>query len=66
MKMNIFVQQNGHELNLEDAEKQAKKYWKMDGHKLGEIQTLDLYVKPEEFAVYYSINDDEQKGRIAF
>ena len=33
-----------------------KKKWTSEGHKINEIETLDLYLKPEEYAVYYVIN----------
>lgn len=65
-KIKYIVQHQGREVDMEELVKQAKIYWKQDGHKLGEIKTLNIYVKPEEFAAYYNINDEEQKGRIAF
>lgn len=66
LKTKYIVQYQGCEVDMEDLVKQAKQYWKQGGHKLGEMETLDIYVKPEESAAYYSINDEEQKGRIAF
>ncbi|WP_071705436.1 DUF6465 family protein [Murdochiella vaginalis] len=66
LKTKYIVQYQGREVDMEELVKQAKMYWKQDGHKLSELKTLDIYVKPEEYAAYYSINDEEQKGRIAF
>ncbi len=31
------------------------------GKRVGEIKTLELYVKPEEGAVYYVINSEEDR-----
>lgn len=66
MKTNIYVQYQGHDASTEDFVATAKEYWKEGGNKVGQIKTLDIYVKPEEFSAYYNINDGEQKGRIEF
>ena len=34
----------------------VKKAWTSSGNKIGDIKTMDLYIKPEESAVYYVIN----------
>lgn len=65
-KNTIFVQFQGHEVETKELIATAKQYWKQAGYKIGAIKKLDIYVKPEEFCAYYSINDDEQKGRIEF
>ena len=36
-----------------------KKVWVEAGNKVGDIKTLDLYIKPEEEAVFYVINETE-------
>ncbi len=66
MKTKVFVQYFGHQVADEELIQKAKEYWKQAGNKIKDIKTLDLYVKPEDFSVYYSINQDEQKGRIEF
>lgn len=66
LKSQIVIQYQGHEISEEALIAQAKEYWKQAGHKIGEIESLDIYVKPEEFSAYYSINQEEQKGRISF
>lgn len=66
LKTKYIVQYQGREVDTEALVKQAKVYWKQAGHKLQEMETLDIYVKPEENAAYYSINKDEQKGRIDY
>ena len=34
----------------------VKKAWTKSGNKVGDIKTMELYIKPEESAVYYVIN----------
>ncbi|MDD7593000.1 MAG: DUF6465 family protein [Peptoniphilaceae bacterium] len=63
-KTTIYVQYAGREVKMDDVEKQVKQYWKADGHKLGEMKEVIYYIKPEENGIYYSVNDDEQKGRV--
>ena len=41
----------------------VKKNWKESGKKLSEIVDLDIYVKPEEAAVYYVVNK-ETEGKV--
>lgn len=43
----------------------VKKAWTKSGRKVGEIKTIDLYIKPEEGAVYYVINGIDT-GAVAF
>lgn len=41
------------------------KAWTSSGNKIGDIKTMDLYIKPEESAVYYVINGTST-GAVAF
>ena len=41
------------------------KAWTKSGGKVGDIKSVDLYIKPEESAVYYVINKTET-GSVAF
>ena len=62
MQTSLFVQFGGNEMKLEEKTIVAavKKAWTAEtGKKVGEIATMDLYVKPEEAAVYYVINGAE-------
>ena len=43
----------------------VKKAWTKSGGKVGDIKSVDLYIKPEESAVYYVINKTET-GSVAF
>ena len=59
----ITLQFNGREFDLNAVEANVKKNWKDAGHKLTEIADLDIYVKPEEAAVYYVVNK-EIEGKV--
>ncbi len=59
VKANISVQFSGKEYKTEDFVKIAKDVWQYDlGKKVADFKTVDLYVKPEESAVYYVINGE--------
>ena len=65
MKTNIFVEYYGKQLEDKAIVATVKKVWMDAGHKVGDIKTMDLYIKPEEAAVYYVINQTET-GKIEF
>ena len=64
-KKTLFVQYNGKQVEEKDIVASVKKAWTDAGNKVGEIQTMEIYVKPEEDAVYYVINETES-GKVAF
>lgn len=47
-------------LQVEEKEVIAKikEAWVSEGNKIKDIKELKLYLKPDEFAAYYVINDD--------
>ena len=59
----MTLQFNGREFDLGAVEANVKKNWKDAGRKLSEIADLDIYVKPEEAAVYYVVNK-EIEGKV--
>lgn len=59
----MILQFNGREFDLGAVEANVKKSWKDSGRKLSEIVDLDIYVKPEEAAVYYVVNK-ETDGKV--
>ena len=59
----MILQFNGREFDLSSVEANVKKNWKDSGRKLSEIVDLDIYVKPEEAAVYYVVNK-EIEGKV--
>ena len=58
VKTVAYVQYAGAEISIEKLEAEAKKAYAALGHKEDEIETLTLYVKPEERAVYYVVNGE--------
>ena len=59
-KVALYVQYQGRQISQEEAVEAVKAAW------TGEpIQTLDLYVKPEDGAVYYVVNGGES-GKLPF
>ncbi len=55
MKVLTLVQANGNELNVADIEKQVKEEVKLAGYKVKDIKSLNIYVKPVENEVYYTV-----------
>ena len=58
MKQQMFLQFNEQEVELSTVEANVKKEWKDAGKKLTEIETLDIYVKPQEGKAYYVVNKE--------
>lgn len=65
MKVTTVVQYYGKEVEEKEIIANVKKAWTKAGHKVGDIKTLELYIKPEDGAVYYVING-EDGGAVAF
>ena len=63
MKQQMFLQFNEQEVELSTVEANVKKEWKEAGKKLTEIETLDIYVKPQEGKAYYVVNK-EIEGKV--
>ena len=61
---NVYIQFAGKELLAQDIAEQAKNAWVAEGHRASSIKSLDIYVKPEEFAAYYVINGKDT-GKVA-
>lgn len=59
LKSSICVQFWGKSYSQEDLIKIARDVWKYDlKQKLGSLESVELYVKPEENMVYYVMNKD--------
>ncbi|MBR0367275.1 MAG: hypothetical protein IJH86_02650, partial [Clostridia bacterium] len=58
MKQQMFLQFNEQEVELSTVEANVKKEWKDAGKKLTDIETLDIYVKPQEGKAYYVVNKE--------
>lgn len=65
MKTSMFVEYQGTQIEDKMIIAKVKEAWLNEGHKIKDIKELKLYVKPEEAAAYYVINDDIT-GKIEF
>ena len=59
----IVLQFQGNETTTASLEEKVKAKFVEEGHRAGNIKTLTIYVKPEEAAAYYVINEN-YTGRI--
>ena len=53
----VYVQFGGREATLDSVVAKATDSYVADGHRASSIKKLQVYVKPEEAAAYYVIND---------
>lgn len=53
----ILVQYQNLEVDIAMVEERVKAQFVAEGHRAGTIKKLNIYVKPEEYAAYYVIND---------
>ncbi len=59
VKETVYLQYLGKEINKDDVMKSVKDVWtKQLKNKAGDLKSVELYLKPEENAVYYVINGD--------
>lgn len=65
IKVSAFVEYFGKQVEEKEMIARVKKAWTSSGKKIGDIKTMELYIKPEESAVYYVINGTET-GAVAF
>ena len=65
MKKTLFVQYNGKQVEEKEIVASVKAAWVEAGNKVGDIKTMEVYVKPEEDAVYYVINETVT-GKVEF
>lgn len=66
MKVSLFVEYENCQIDEHSLIAKAKELWLEKGNKIKEIQSLQLYVKPEEHTVYYVINQLEQGKLLTF
>ena len=64
IKVKAFVEYYGKQVEEKDIIARVKKAWTKSGKKVGDIKEMDLYIKPEENAVYYVINGTNRSCRI--
>lgn len=56
LKPEVFIQYQGKEAMVAAAIEKAKAEFVADGHRVSSIKSLQIYLKPEEYAAYYVIN----------
>ena len=54
--VNVVVEFNGTQRKVDDIVAKIKDEWVAAGHRLSNIKTLDVYVKPQDYTAYYVIN----------
>ncbi len=64
-KTSMFVEYQGKQVEDKAIIAAVKKAWTDAGNKVGDIKTMEFYIKPEEDSVYYVINGTE-RGNIGF
>lgn len=63
MKTSVFIEYQGLQVEERELIAKIKELWLSEGNKIKDIKELKLYVKPEEYAAYYVINEDNS-GKI--
>ena len=63
MKTSMYVEYQGLQVEEKEIIAKVKELWVNEGNKIKDIKELKLYIKPEEAAVYYVINE-ETSGKI--
>ena len=63
MKTSMYVEYQGLQVEEKDVIAKVKELWVSEGNKIKDIKELKLYIKPEEAAAYYVINE-ETSGKI--
>lgn len=61
---NIYVEYQGKQYEQQDIINRVKDAWAQSGHRIASIKTLDIYIKPEDNAVYYVVNGKAVKEPI--
>ncbi len=65
IKVKAVVEYYGRQVEEQDMIANVKKAWTKSGKKVRDIKTMELYIKPEEAAVYYVINGTDT-GAVEF
>lgn len=56
-KPEVILQYREYEANMEAVMERVKSHYYAKGYKRGTIESMQVYVKPEDFTAYYVIND---------
>ncbi len=59
VKVSVYLQYMGREISKDDLMQQVKAIWTKElKRKVSDLKSVALYLKPEENAAYYVINDE--------
>ncbi len=58
MKTDLFIELNGRKTDCGSFVDTVKEIWKSEGNLVKDIETVQLYYKPEEQTCYYVINNN--------
>ena len=61
---NIYIEYQGKQIEQQDIINRVKDAWAQSGHRITSIKTLNIYIKPEDNAVYYVVNGKPVKEPI--
>lgn len=53
----VLLQYRGYEMNMNDVTGRVKGHYMSKGFTEDSIESMQIYVKPEDFTAYYVIND---------
>ena len=53
----IILQYRGYEANIDAVVEQVKAHYRAKGHAQEAVESLQVYIKPEDFTAYYVLND---------
>lgn len=56
-EVEVLVQYRGYEANMDEIVKRVKEQYLHKGNEEASIESVQVYIKPEDFAAYYVIND---------
>lgn len=59
IKVNAIVEHYGRQISEQDIIANVKRAWTNSGKNEKDIKSIELYIKPEENAVYYVVNGTE-------
>ena len=60
MKIDYFVELNGVQTDCKNLSDIVKEIWKSEGNLVKDLNSIEIYFKPEEKMCYYVINGDNQ------
>jgi len=60
MKIDYYVELNGEQHEIKRLSDIVKEIWKSEGNLLKDLESMEIYFKPEEKMCYYVLNGDSK------